>query len=344
VAGFMWRPFPQPAPPASTEPPEPALPEPTPLAAPASAPPGGLAVNGFPLKVTNEAPAPDPGGRIIPITLTAYQVRWWVTERDAITAWTFDGQVPGPLLRVREGDVVEFTLINRDSRMGHSLDFHSARTPWSRDYVDAAPGTALRYYWKAERPGVYMYHCGTAPALMHIAAGMYGAVIVDPKDGWAPAREYVLVQSEMYRNAHDYESMLANRPSWVVFNGAVGRYSKEHPLLARPGELIRLHVVNAGPTNFSAFHVVGAIFDVAYANGSPRNAQYDMQTVTIPPGGSYTVEFTVPGPGDYPIVSHAFADAARGALAILRVAADAPASTELMPRIDARPASTGAAH
>lgn len=306
---------------------------PSPLAQPAAASHGELTVDGFPLTVTNKAIAPDPGGKVVPITLSTYQVEWPVAPGQTITAWTFGGQVPGPVLRVRQGDVVEFTLINKDSQVPHSMDFHSAETPMSRDYVDAAPGRALRYYWKANKAGVYMYHCGTPPALMHIAAGMYGAIIVDPKAGWGNAREYVLVQSEMYADPQDYGKMQANQPSWVVFNGAVGRYTKEQPLVARPGELVRLHVVNAGPSNFSAFHVVGTIFEKAYPNGTPKNVEHDMQTVTIPPGGSYTVEFRAPEPGNYAIVTHSFADVAKGAVATLTVSPDAPTPNGLMPYV-----------
>lgn len=303
---------------------------PSPVMAPRPAEAGQEQFEGYPLITTNAALTPDPGGKIVPIALHAKEVRWPVAADQTIVAWTFDGQVPGPALRVREGDVVEFTLVNQDSHMAHSMDFHSAITSPSRDYVSVAPGTAGRFYWKAERAGVYMYHCGSAPVLMHIAMGGYGAIVVDPKSAFAPAREYVLVQSEMFAQP-DMAKMTADQPDWIVFNGQAHRYTGERALTAKPGELVRLYVVDVGPNEFSAFHVVGTIFDRAYANGSPKNVQYDMQTVTIPPGGSYTVEFRANEPGDYAVVTHAFRGHTLGAMATLHVAADAPELTGLMP-------------
>lgn len=239
-------------------------------------------------------------------------------------AWTFNGSVPGPILRVRQGDQVKVNLTNK-SQMQHSLDFHAAQTPWNVNYRNLNPGETLSYSFTANYPGVFMYHCGTAPSLAHIASGMYGAIIVDPAEGLPPAKEYLLVQSEFYATKgndglyhYDGAKAIAKQPDYVVFNGYANQY-QEHPLTANPGERIRLWVLNAGPSEFSAFHVVGAIFDKAYADGDPKNVETGRQTVMIPPGGSYMVELTIPEAGLYPFVTHSFADPGKGALGFLNI-------------------------
>lgn len=239
-------------------------------------------------------------------------------------AWTFNGTVPGPVLRVHQGDQVRVTITN-NSKMQHSLDFHAAQTPPNVNYKNLNPGETYSYTFTANYPGVFMYHCGTAPALAHIASGMYGAIIVDPAETLPPAKEYVLVQSEFYTKdagngllQYDGAKALAVQPDYVVFNGYANQY-KDHPLTANPGERLRIWVLNAGPSEFSAFHVVGAIFDKAFPDGDPKNVEYGRQTVTVPPGGSYMVELTIPDAGLYPFVTHSFADPGKGALGVLNL-------------------------
>lgn len=239
-------------------------------------------------------------------------------------AWTFEGSLPGPVVHVRQGDTVNFTLRN-GGRMGHSMDFHAAETPWDKNYKTILPGESISFAWRASYPGVFMYHCGTAPVLEHLQNGMYGAVVVDPQQPFAPAREYVLVQSEFYVRpgaAGEWEGDLNKakgvRPDLLAFNGVAFQY-RDVPLTASAGELVRLYVVNAGPTLFSAFHVVGAIFESAYVDGNPENRLRGIQTLTIPPGGGATFELRIPEPGLYPIVTHSFAYTERGALGLLRV-------------------------
>ena len=239
-------------------------------------------------------------------------------------AWSFDGVVPGKVVHVRQGDNIDFTLRNA-SKMGHSIDFHAAQTPWNINYKTIAPGDELKYKWKASYPGVFMYHCGTGPVLQHISNGMYGAVVVDPTEAFAPAKEYVLVQSEFYLTKAasgnwegDLTRMQAVQPDFVVFNGAANQYQQQ-TLPAAPGELIRLHVMNAGPTLFSAFHVIGAIFDKVYPDGNPANVLHGIQTYTIPPGGGATFELTIPEAGKYPFVTHSFAYTGLGAVGLIEV-------------------------
>jgi nitrite reductase (NO-forming) len=240
-----------------------------------------------------------------------------------LTAWTFDGEVPGKVVHVRQGDTIDFTLRN-NAAIGHSIDFHAAQIPWDVNYKTIVPGDELSFQWKANFPGVFMYHCGTGPVLEHIANGMYGAVIVDPAEGFRPAREYVLVQSEFYLKkdganwAGDAARMAAVQPDFVVFNGAANQYQQER-LQAAPGELVRLYVMNAGPTLFSAFHVIGALFDTVYVEGNPNNPLVGIQTWTIPPGGGATFEMVIPDAGLYPFVTHSFAYTGLGAVGVIEV-------------------------
>jgi nitrite reductase (NO-forming) len=239
-------------------------------------------------------------------------------------AWTFGGTVPGPVVHLRQGDTVEFTLKN-SGRTGHSIDFHAAETPWNLNYKTILPGESLSFTWQASYPGVFMYHCGTAPVLHHIANGMYGAVVVDPETPLRPAREYVLVQSEFYASSTggatwngDMVKMKAARPDLLAFNGVAFQY-RDLPLPATTGELVRLHVLNAGPTLFSAFHVIGAIFERVYVDGNPDNVLRGVQTYTIPPGGAATFELRIPNAGQYPFVTHSFAYTEIGAVGLLDV-------------------------
>lgn len=269
------------------------------------------------------APAALQGSKVN-VTLTVRELLISIAPGVAYHAWTFNGTVPGPVIRVRQGQTIHFTLIN-DGTMPHSIDFHAAQTPWNVNYQEVAPGKSFSFDWRANYPGVFMYHCGAPTVIYHMANGMYGAIIVDPVQGWAPAREYVLVQSEFYTSqlpdgsyAADPAKLDSGIPDYVVFNGYVNQY-KTSPLTAKAGQRIRLFIVNAGPTLFSAFHVIGAIFSDTYADGNPANRQVGNQTVTIPPGGGMVVELTIPQPGLYPFVTHSFASVGKGALGVIKV-------------------------
>ena len=241
-------------------------------------------------------------------------------------AWTFGGTVPGPALRVAQGDTVDFTLINR-ANIPHSMDFHAAEIAPSKKYVNVMPGDSLQYRFIPRVPGAFMYHCGTAPVAMHIANGMYGAIIVDPSKPLPKAREFVFVQSEFYMTAKpaddgtrslQWDKLLSLAPDHVVFNGRADQYAS-HPVGVQPGELLRLYVVNAGPNRISSFHVVGGMFDRVYEGSSSASPTVGVQTVSIPVGGGSIFELRLREPGDYPFVTHAFADATKGAVGVLRV-------------------------
>ncbi|HET9724107.1 MAG TPA: multicopper oxidase domain-containing protein, partial [Actinomycetota bacterium] len=251
--------------------------------------------------------------------------------------WTFNGTAPGPVIRVDLGDTVRFTLTNDSSEnLSHSIDFHAAQTPWDKNYQPVAPGETLTFDWVARFPGVFMYHCGVPPVMHHIANGMYGAIIVEPKD-LEPAREFVMTSSEFYAgdrpNADgvyegDVAKMEAVEPTQVVFDGMANRYLTA-PLQARPNELIRIWVVNAGPTLTNAFHVIGALFDHVYADGNPTSRLNGLQTYNIAPGAGAMFELRIPDEGLYPFVTHSFAYTGLGAVGVLQVTQDAsPAPAE----------------
>jgi nitrite reductase (NO-forming) len=245
--------------------------------------------------------------------------------------WTFGGTVPGPTLRVREGDLVRIKVVNR-SPMPHSIDFHAARIPANVAYRMLNPGDTIRFEFVARDPGAFMVHCGTPPVTMHLMQGMYFAIIVDPKNGWGTKadKEFIVVQSEFYTKKDSvtgavtpsWQQALDKRASYVVFNGRAFQY-KDSPLKVDVGDRVRFFVVNAGPTFDSDFHVVGAIFDRVYPDGNPSHALEKVQTYLVPAGGGAVFETVfekgASGEGLYPIVTHAFADAEKGAVGINQV-------------------------
>ncbi|HEY6410534.1 MAG TPA: multicopper oxidase domain-containing protein [Ktedonobacteraceae bacterium] len=267
---------------------------------------------------------PVPAGNTVNIRLTMNELLIAIAPNVAYHAWSFNNSVPGPILHVRQGQTVNVTLTNQGS-MAHSIDFHAAQVPWNVDYQAIQPGKSFSFTWRANYPGVFMYHCGTPTVIYHMANGMYGTIIVDPANGWAPAQQYALVQSEFYTHqipdgsfSVDATKMMSGAPDYVVFNGYVNQY-KDAPLTAKVGQRIRLFILNAGPSQFSAFHVIGALFSDVYIDGNPANHMVGNQTITIPPGGGVVVEMVIPTAGLYPFVTHSFADASKGALGGLKV-------------------------
>jgi nitrite reductase (NO-forming) len=260
------------------------------------------------------------------ITITAKDATLYVAGDVPYAAWTFDGSIPGRTQRVVVGDEVNFTFkVDPAAITAHSVDFHSAQTPPNVNYKTIMPGEEFSWSFKPRHAGAFMYHCGTPPVLMHIGSGMYGAMIVDPAEGWSPAQELILVQSDFYLAegengvmVPDYTKMLGNgNMDYVVFNGYANQYV-ENPIKVKVGEPIRIFVVNAGPNAYCTFHVVGAIFDRVCVNANPKNVLEGLQSWTIGPGDGACFELTLDEPGSYPAVNHAFGHAAHGSIAILQ--------------------------
>jgi nitrite reductase (NO-forming) len=243
-------------------------------------------------------------------------------------AWGFQGGVPGPVVHVRQGQTVQMTLTNGGA-IPHSIDFHAARIAPNKAFIDVDPGKSFTFSFTANDPGVFMYHCGTKPVLAHIANGMYGAIVVDPKTPLAPAaKSYVLVASEWYLNAPgtgkpaqlDMAKARSVMPDWTTFNGYARQYV-DHPLTANPGDLVRFYVVDAGPSLTTAFHIVGTILNKAYPDGdmTPGHELTGIQTFDVPAGGGAVFDVKIDQPGLYPFVSHSFASVDMGQVGLLKV-------------------------
>ena len=267
-------------------------------------------------------------GELVKVHMTLKDITLEIAPGVKYNTWAFDGHgAPGPVVHVREGQTVEMTLTNGGA-IPHSIDFHAARIAPNVAFKDVAPGDSFTFRFKAGDPGVFMYHCGTKPVLAHIANGMYGAIVVQPKEGLpAVDNEYVLVASEWYLNADgitkpaslDMAKARSMSPDWTTFNGYANQYVN-HPLTANPGETTRFYVVAAGPTLDSNFHVVGTIFDRAWVNGDMTSPpQVGVQTVIVPAGGGGVFDVKIDDEGLYPFVSHAFAHVDLGQVGLLKV-------------------------
>ncbi len=246
--------------------------------------------------------------------------------------WTFGGDVPGKFIRVREGDQVEFHLMNHPtSKMPHNIDLHAVTGPGGGAASSfTAPGHASQFSFKALNPGLYVYHCATAPVGMHVANGMYGLILVEPKEGLPPVdREFYVMQGDFYTvgkfgdeglQAFDSNKALDERPTYVVFNGSVGSLVGDRALKAKVGETVRIYFGNGGPNLSSSFHVIGEIFDTVFQEGGILPSQKNVQTTMVPSGGSVFVDFKLDVPGTFILVDHAlFRAFGKGALGMLKV-------------------------
>ena len=267
---------------------------------------------------------PAPGGTVHEIELSATETVIEVAPGVTQEMWTFDNQVPGPILRGKVGDVFNVTLTN-DGQIGHSIDFHASKVAWNDEMRTIQPGESLVYQFEAKHAGVFMYHCGTAPALHHIGNGMFGAIIIDPPNLPAVDHEVVLVQSELYLGPDgepgDLSKMQDDAWDAVVFNGYHQQYLHA-PIRVEPGERVRAWVLDAGPSENSSFHIVGTIFDTMYKEGAytlqPDLMQGGAQALDLQPAQGGFVEFTFDEAGLYPIVTHKFSNVGRGALGLFQ--------------------------
>ncbi|MGV0718263.1 multicopper oxidase domain-containing protein [Mycolicibacterium sp. XJ662] len=264
--------------------------------------------------------AATPDHRItLSVTETEQEVSPGITQR----LWTFGGSAPGPTLRGKVGDVFEVTLVN-DGTIGHSIDFHAGALAPDEPMRTIQPGEQLVYRFTAPRAGVWLYHCSTMPMSVHIANGMFGAVVIDPPDLALVDREYLMVQSEFYLGPPggevDAAKVAADTPDLVVFNGYANQYDHA-PLTAKVGERIRIWVLAAGPNRGTSFHVVGGQFDTVWAEGDYRlrPGPGGAQTLGLSAAQGGFVELSFDEPGHYPFVTHAMVDAERGAHGVIKV-------------------------
>jgi nitrite reductase (NO-forming) len=277
-------------------------------------------------------PLDGPPGTHHEVTLTVSEVVREVAPGVTQRLWTFGGQAPGPTLHGQVGDTFAITLVN-DGSIGHSIDFHAGALAPDGPMRTIAPGESLVYELTATRSGIWMYHCSTMPMSVHIASGMFGAVVIDPPGLPAVDREYVVVQHELYLGPQDGETdavkVAAAEPDLVVFNGYANQY-RHRPLTAQVGERVRMWVLDAGPSGGSAFHVVGGQFDTVYSEGDyllrdgGSTGTGGAQVLALSPAQGGFVELTFPEAGRYPFVTHAMADAERGAAGLVEVGPAAP--------------------
>ena len=253
-------------------------------------------------------------------------------------AWTFGGSIPGPVVRVKQGDIVDFELLNpKTNKESHSMDFHAAVVDVLDEFAPVKPGETKHFKFKTKYPGVFMYHCGANPMAQHIARGMYGIIIVDPKEGYSknypkPDREYVLIQSQFFPDADDYQAMIENK-GWTnsLINGKIFHYDPVHDpnaslaLQAKPGELVRVFFVNANINEPVALHPIAGIWERVYPNGNPKNVLYGMQTYNVAVSEASTFDIVSPKerPTNNAIVDHTMKAALRGAITVLMNTPDA---------------------
>ena len=272
------------------------------------------------------------GGKLHEVAFDAMESIIEVAPGVTQEMWTFNGTAPGPVLRGEIGDTFRITLTNK-GKMGHSIDFHASKVAWSDEMRTIQPGESLVYEFKAQFAGAFMYHCGTAPALHHIGNGMFGVIIINPPNLPAVDEEFFVTQSELYLGPQgqpgDLTKMVTEQWDAVVFNGYFNQY-KFSPIKVLPGKRYRMWVLNDGPSENSAFHIVGTIFDTVYKEGAyllrPNATRGGSQALDLQPSQGGFVEFSFAEDGLYPFVTHKFANVGKGALGFFVVGnADASA-------------------
>ncbi|GLU34740.1 copper-containing nitrite reductase [Trinickia caryophylli] len=284
---------------------------------------------------TVPAPIGDRAPQTLKYRIDTVELAGRLDDGTTFTYWTFNGKVPGPMLRARVGDTVELTLANsRTSKMIHSIDLHAVIGGMGGGKnTQVAPGQEKTITFKVAHPGLFVYHCATPLVPEHISAGMYGMILVEPEGGLPKVdREYYVMQGEMYTShafgTHGHETvdlakLSSEQPEYYVFNGAVGSLTKTHKLVANVGETVRIFFGVGGPNKMSSFHVIGGVFDTVYDEASLSARKHDVQTTVVPPGGAAIVEMKMQYPGNYVLVDHALSRAGRGLAGILEVKGNA---------------------
>jgi nitrite reductase (NO-forming) len=288
--------------------------------------------NAVPKPLGNRAP------RLVKYAIETVELDGRLDDGTTFTYWTFARKVPGPMLRVKEGDTVEVALTNNpNSKAVHSIDLHAVTGGFGGgEHTQVAPGQTKTITFKALNPGLYVYHCATPSVAHHISAGMYGLILVEPKDGLPRAdKEFYVMQGDLYtshpfgtKGHHEYnpEKAADELPSYYTFNGSVGALTKEHRMTAAVGETVRVYFGVGGPNKVSSFHVIGEIFDKVYSEGSTNTVKQNVQTTLVPAGGATIVDFKVNYPGKYLLVDHSLSRAAKGLAGALEVTGKADAT------------------
>tara|TARA_R110001592_G_scaffold266_11_gene1507 strand:- start:3268 stop:4722 length:1455 start_codon:yes stop_codon:yes gene_type:complete len=277
------------------------------------------------------APVGDRTAKKLLVNMEIIEKEGTMTDGVQYVYWTFGGSVPGSFIRTRVGDLVEFTLSNHpDNKLPHNIDMHAVTGPGGgAESSFVAPGHSKTFSFKALNPGLYVYHCATAPVGMHIANGMYGLILVEPAGGLPKVdKEYYIMQGDFYTKGangekglqpFDMTKAIKEDADYVVFNGKVGALTGDNAITANVGETVRLFVGNGGPNLTSSFHVIGEIFDKVNVEGGDL-INTNVQTTSIPSGGAAIVEFKVEVPGTFILVDHAiFRAFNKGALGMLKV-------------------------
>jgi nitrite reductase (NO-forming) len=279
----------------------------------------------------NVPPSPNRTPSHVVVNLETIEKQVEIAPGVQYTVWTFNGSVPGPMIRVKVGDTVEVHLKNSTtSTMTHNIDLHAVNGPGGgAGATSVAPGEEKVFSFKALAPGFYVYHCAAGIVADHIANGMYGGILVEPSGGLEHVdHEYYVGQSEFYTTGDtnakgmqemDMAKLLAEDPTYVVFNGNTKALIGDNALKAKVGDTVRIYVANGGPNLISSFHVIGEIFDRVWEYGAFNRPLENVQTVLVPPGGSAVVQFTVNVPGDYKLVDHALSRASKGGVGTLHV-------------------------
>lgn len=277
----------------------------------------------------NPANVPPPIDRDEPATvevnLETIEIEGYLDSNTIYRFWTFNGTVPGPMVRVRVGDQVVVNIKNAvDNWYSHNVDFHAATGPGGgAELSTVAPGETASFRFKAQNPGLFVYHCAVPPVAMHIANGMYGMILVEPEGGLAPVdREFYVMQGEIYTEepigtsgtlTESWQKLMDERPEYIVLNGNVGALTEHYPLRARVGETVRIYIGVGGPNLMSSFHVIGEIFKRIYPEGSLVSPPIEsVQTIKVAPGGTGIVEIKCEVPGRYVLVDHAMSRSERG--------------------------------
>lgn len=286
---------------------------------------------------------PDQDG-VVRVSLVAQEVIAEVAPGIYFNFWTYNKQVPGPMLHIKEGDTVEISLSNHASSLHeHNIDLHAVTGPGGgAQFSRVAPGETKAFRWRALNPGLYVYHCAMPNVSTHNSHGQYGLILVEPKEGLSKVdKEFYVMQGELYTSGKlgkkglvpfDAEALLDGHPNYVTFNGLIEQAPR---MRANVGERVRIYVGNGGVNLVSSFHVIGEIFDTVYpeaAMGPSSVLLHNVQTTTVLPGGAAVVEFTVDYPGKYLLVDHALARMNKGAWAVLEV--DGEADPDIIRQIE----------